>query len=85
MITLAAVVSAAEPSTGLSFVTLKPMVRTILYLVCDDIKATVRKLTQKKVKCSAPVKRTWGTLTKVTLPSGGKLGLYQPKHPLARS
>jgi hypothetical protein len=24
--------------------------------------------------------RAWGLLTKVTLPGGGKLGIYQPRH-----
>ncbi len=54
-----------------------------LYLMCDDIKATVRELKQKKVKCSAPVDLGWGVLAKIKLPGGGKLGIYQPKHPLA--
>jgi len=54
-----------------------------LYLTCDDIKAAVRRLKQKKVKCSAPSEHDWGTLVRITLPSGSKLGLYQPKHPLA--
>jgi catechol 2,3-dioxygenase-like lactoylglutathione lyase family enzyme len=54
-----------------------------LFLLCDDLGATVKKLKQRKVKCSAPVEREWGTVVRVSLPSGGKLGLYQPKHPLA--
>lgn len=54
-----------------------------LYLLCDDLKATIRSLKQKKVKCSAAVDRGWGVLATVKLPGGGELGLYQPKHPLA--
>lgn len=54
-----------------------------LYLMCDDLKATLRTLKQRKVKCSSPAERAWGTIAKVSLPGGGKLGLYQPKHPLA--
>jgi len=54
-----------------------------LYLLCDDMKATVNVLRQKKVKCSTPAEREWGTIATVSLPSGAKLGLYQPKHPLA--
>jgi len=23
----------------------------------------------------------WGSITRLTLPGGGKLGIYQPKHP----
>jgi len=54
-----------------------------LYLLCDDLKATVNALRQKKVKCSAPAEREWGEIATVSLPSGATLGLYQPKHPLA--
>ena len=54
-----------------------------LYLTCEDIKATVSRLKHKKIKCSAPSEHSWGTLVMVELPGGGKLGLYQPKHPLA--
>ncbi|MCI4352577.1 MAG: extradiol dioxygenase [Thermoplasmata archaeon] len=54
-----------------------------LFLMCDDLDATIKSLRRKKVRCSAPVERDWGTLTMVTLPGGGKLGVYQPKHPLA--
>ena len=25
----------------------------------------------------------WGSVTKIRLPGGGEVGLYQPKHPLA--
>ena len=55
-----------------------------LYLLCDDLEETIRVLKGKKVRCSAPVERDWGTVTRVRLPGGGELGLYQPKHPLAR-
>jgi catechol 2,3-dioxygenase-like lactoylglutathione lyase family enzyme len=54
-----------------------------LYLLCDDLKSTVKVLKQKKVRCSAPVEHEWGTMVTVKLPGGGKLGLYQPKHALA--
>jgi hypothetical protein len=54
-----------------------------LYLTCDDIKGVVRRLKQKKIKCSVPSEHDWGTLVMIELPGGGELGLYQPKHPLA--
>ncbi len=54
-----------------------------LYLLCDDLKSTVKDLRKKKISCSTPVERGWGTIVKVKLPGGGKLGLYQPKHALA--
>jgi len=55
-----------------------------LYLMCDDLKATIKALKEKKAKCSRPVDEGWGVLAKVKLPGGGELGLYQPKHPLAQ-
>jgi len=55
-----------------------------LYLMCDDLKAAIKALKEKKVKCSRPVDEGWGVLAKVKLPGGGELGLYQPKHPLAQ-
>jgi hypothetical protein len=54
-----------------------------LYLMCDDLNATIKTLKEKKVKCSPPVDEGWGVLAMVKLPGGGELGLYQPKHPLA--
>jgi hypothetical protein len=51
--------------------------------MCDDLKATVRSLKKRKVKCSPPVDRGWGVLARIKLPGGGELGLYEPKHPLA--
>jgi len=54
-----------------------------LYLMCDDLGATVKDLKRNKVECSAPAKREWGTVVRLRLPSGAKLRLYQPKHPLA--
>ena len=54
-----------------------------LYLMCADVKATAAKLKKKRIKC-VPIKDTgWGLLTSVTIPGGGKIGLYQPKHPTA--
>jgi predicted enzyme related to lactoylglutathione lyase len=56
-----------------------------LYLTCDDLKATLKALKAKKVKVSAPRELDWGILVQVTLPGGGEIGLYQPKHPLAHA
>jgi len=54
-----------------------------LYFMCDDLKATMESLTAKKVKCGAVTEERWGSLTHISLPVGGKIGLYQPKHPIA--
>jgi catechol 2,3-dioxygenase-like lactoylglutathione lyase family enzyme len=54
-----------------------------LYLMCDDINATVEALTSKGVSCGDVSDEGWGLLTSIRLPSGGELGLYQPRHPRA--
>jgi catechol 2,3-dioxygenase-like lactoylglutathione lyase family enzyme len=53
------------------------------YLMCDDLKAEMSKLGEKGVSCSEVHEERWGSLTKIRLPGGGELGLYQPKHPTA--
>ena len=54
-----------------------------LYFMCDDLKLTMASLKGKKVKCGRVTEQPWGTLTTVSLPGGGKIGLYQPTHPTA--
>jgi predicted enzyme related to lactoylglutathione lyase len=57
-----------------------------VYLLCENIEATVRELEQKGVALKRPFDETrWGRVTEITLPGGGRIGLYQPKHPLAHS
>jgi hypothetical protein len=50
------------------------------YLVCDDIEALTAELKERHVQCSQPQKQDWGVLTRVSLPGGGTLGIYQPLH-----
>jgi hypothetical protein len=54
-----------------------------LYLMCDDLPATVAALAAKGVICAAVDQAAWGSRTTITLPSGGTIGLYQPRHPTA--
>lgn len=54
-----------------------------LYLMCDDVKAEVVRLSAKGVACSEIGEQRWGSITMIKLPGGGELGLYQPKHPTA--
>jgi predicted enzyme related to lactoylglutathione lyase len=51
-----------------------------LYLMCDDLDAEMTRLAAAGVACAAPVMQAWGRLTHLTLPGGGKIGLYQPRH-----
>jgi predicted enzyme related to lactoylglutathione lyase len=53
-----------------------------LYLMCDEIHATLADLTAKGVEVASEVSdRGWGLLASLRLPDGAELGLYQPKHP----
>jgi hypothetical protein len=51
-----------------------------LYLMCDDVQDFVSDMTKRGVACSEIEELRWGSLTRITLPGGGKLGVYQPKH-----
>jgi catechol 2,3-dioxygenase-like lactoylglutathione lyase family enzyme len=54
-----------------------------LYFMCDDLKAEVSTLAKKGVRCSEVQEARWGSITKIWLPGGSEVGLYQPKHPTA--
>ncbi|MCU1234211.1 MAG: hypothetical protein JWP63_2178 [Candidatus Solibacter sp.] len=54
-----------------------------IYLMCDDVDATVQSLQSSGIVCEPVSDQGWGRLTQITLPGGGKLGLYQPRHALA--
>ncbi len=54
-----------------------------LYLMCDDLAQEMRSLAGKGVACSPVQEARWGTITKLRLPGGGEVGLYQPRHPMA--
>jgi catechol 2,3-dioxygenase-like lactoylglutathione lyase family enzyme len=51
-----------------------------LYFMCDDIAATLKELKSKDVKVSDMSEERWGKLATFTLPGGGKIGIYEPKH-----
>jgi len=52
----------------------------VLYLMCDDLGATVESLKGKGVATTEIEKEEWGVRTTLRLPSGGELGLYEPTH-----
>jgi catechol 2,3-dioxygenase-like lactoylglutathione lyase family enzyme len=54
-----------------------------IYLMCDDVKATVAELRKKDVKCGPIREQGFGLVTSLTIPGGGTMGLYQPTHPTA--
>ena len=56
--------------------------RHAIYLLCDDLDATVAALDAKGVRLVQPItEQTWGRLTALALPDGSEIGLYQPTHP----
>jgi catechol 2,3-dioxygenase-like lactoylglutathione lyase family enzyme len=73
----------ALPPAEAAFHPAEKIERHELYLMCDDLAATIESLKQQKVKCGAVKKERWGSITEIELPGGGKLGLYQPTHPTA--
>jgi len=52
-----------------------------LYFLCDDLQAEISALEEKGVRCSEVQEERWGSITRIRLPGGGEVGLYQPKHP----
>jgi catechol 2,3-dioxygenase-like lactoylglutathione lyase family enzyme len=54
-----------------------------LYFICDDLKAEMASFAKKGIECSEAQETRWGSITKIPLPGGGEVGLYQPKHPIA--
>jgi hypothetical protein len=50
------------------------------YLMTDDLDLEMMQLKKAGVACEPVSTQGWGRLTRITLPGGGKLGLYQPRH-----
>ena len=51
-----------------------------LFLMCDDVDAFVGEMKKRGIACAAIQQQPWGRLTQLTLPGGGTLGVYQPRH-----
>lgn len=55
-----------------------------VYLMCDDLDATVKDLETKGVPIvGAATQLGWGARVVIGLPSGAELAIYQPRHPTA--
>ena len=50
------------------------------YLMCADIETFVTEMKKHKISCLPVQDQGWGLLTRLTLPGGGQLGVYQPRH-----
>jgi hypothetical protein len=51
-----------------------------LYFMCDDVEALVESMNARGVATEAIRDRGWGLVTELTLPGGGRLPIYQPRH-----
>jgi catechol 2,3-dioxygenase-like lactoylglutathione lyase family enzyme len=54
-----------------------------LYFLSNDLKAEIASLQTKGVRCTEVQEARWGSITKIPLPGGSEVGLYQPRHALA--
>ena len=54
-----------------------------IFLMCDDLGAVLRRLAAGKVAYRPTSEEPWGITTRLTLPGGSEISLYQPKHPTA--
>ena len=50
------------------------------YLMVDDVEALIAEMKKRGIACGPVHNQGWGLLTQITLPGGGKLGVYQPRH-----
>lgn len=51
------------------------------YLMVDDIAGFAAEMKANRIACGPVRDQGWGLLSQITLPGGGKLGVYQPRHP----
>jgi hypothetical protein len=52
-----------------------------LSLITDDLGAEIRALQSVGTECAAVSQQSWGHSTRIKLPGGGTLGLYEARHP----
>lgn len=50
------------------------------YLMCEDVDAFIGEMQKHNIVCTPVHAEPWGRVTQLTLPGGGKLGVYQPRH-----
>jgi hypothetical protein len=49
-------------------------------MMCDDLGKEIKSLQARGATCSEVDEERWGSITRISLPGGGRLGLYQPRH-----
>jgi predicted enzyme related to lactoylglutathione lyase len=74
----------ALPPAELAFHPADASGRHELFLMCDDLDATLAELKAKGAELAAPItEQPYGRMTSIRIPGDLELGLYQPKHPTA--
>jgi len=56
-----------------------------LFFMCDDLTTTMAELEAKGVAFDVVTEERWGVLTSMALPGGGRVALYEPRHPRANA
>jgi hypothetical protein len=51
-----------------------------IYLMVSDVRAFVADMASRGITCGAPEEQGWGVVTQLTLPGGGHVGVYEPRH-----
>jgi hypothetical protein len=51
------------------------------YLMCDDLDGFANRMKGLKVAIGPVKSLPWGLLSELRLPGGGRLKIYQPRHP----
>ncbi|HET9810425.1 MAG TPA: hypothetical protein VFP53_01865 [Sphingomicrobium sp.] len=51
-----------------------------IYFICDNVDQFVAQMRGKGVETEPVQEQNWGRSTGVTLPGGGKLGVYEARH-----
>jgi len=50
------------------------------YLMCDDVEAFLAELSVHGISCDDVHEEGWGRVSSMTLPGGGNLRVYEPRH-----
>jgi hypothetical protein len=50
------------------------------YLMCDDVEVLIASMKRRGIACSPARDQGYGVFTQLTLPGGGSLSVYQPRH-----
>jgi hypothetical protein len=55
------------------------------YLMCQDVRAFIKDMQNRSIKCEPVSEQRWGLLTYLTLPGGARVGVYEPRHARPKS